>query len=289
MLRIALFIVTNLAVVAVLGVLASLFGLTSYFDASGGLSLAPLLGFCAFFGFGGAFISLLISRPMARWSTRARVIDGTEGSTERWLVDTVRELSARAGIRMPQVAVYDGAPNAFATGATKNQALVAVSTGLLTAMNRRQVEAVIAHEVAHAANGDMVTLTLVQGVVNTFVMFLARVIGFVVDRVILKNESKERGIGYALTVIVLELLFGIAASLIVAKVSRWREYRADAGAAQLQGSPDAMVSALQVLGGLKTQKLEGSLAAFGIAGGPASWFSSHPSIESRIAALQSTK
>lgn len=285
MLRIFLFLLTNIAVMLTLGIAAHVLGLNHYVTAQG-LNFTALLGFCALFGFGGAFISLLISKPMAKWTTKARVIDGTEGSTEAWLVATVRELAHKAGINTPEVAIYDGEPNAFATGATKNSSMVAVSTGLLRVMNREQVEAVLAHEVAHAANGDLVTLTLVQGVVNTFVMFLARAIGYVIDRVVLKNEDDRPGIGYIGSVIVLEVMFGLLASVLVAWFSRTREYRADAGAARLQGRRDAMVSALRVLGGLQTQKLPGQLAAFGIAGGAARWFSSHPPIESRIAALQ---
>lgn len=285
MFRIVLFLLTNIAVMLTLSIAAHVLGLTHYVTAQG-LNFTALLGFCALMGFGGSFISLLISKSMAKWTTRARVIDGTEGSTEAWLVAAVREFAHKAGIAMPEVAIYDGAPNAFATGASKDSSLVAVSTGLLSAMDRKQVEAVLAHEVAHIANGDMVTMTLIQGVVNTFVMFAARVIGSVIDRVVLKNENEGKGIGFFATVFVLEILFGLLASMLVAWFSRTREFRADASAAQLQGSPDSMVSALRALGGLQTQKLPGQLAAFGIAGGAPRWFSSHPPIESRIAALQ---
>lgn len=286
--RILLLLLTNLAVIIPLGVLAHLLGATHYIVASG-LDLPALMSFCAIFGFGGALISLLISRPVAKWTARARVISGAEGATEAWLVAAVQQLADKAGIGMPQVAIFDGEPNAFATGATKNSSLIAVSTGLLQSMNRPQVEAVLAHEVAHVANGDMVTLTLLQGVLNTFVMFLARVVGYCIDRTVLRNEGKGPGLGYVLSVAILEALFGLGAAIVIAWFGRQREYRADSGAARLLGGPDDMVSALQVLATRHTAKLEGSLAAFGIAGGPASWFASHPPIESRIAALRAPK
>ncbi len=283
--RVLLLILTNLAVVLVLGVAASLLGLTHY--ARGGLSLSALMGYCLVFGFGGAFISLLLSKPLAKWSTGARVIDGTRGGREAWLVTTVSRLSERAGIEMPEVAIYEGTANAFATGATKNRSLVAVSTGLLDAMTADQVEAVLAHEIAHVANGDMVTLTLVQGVVNTFVMFVARVVGFFVDRVLLKNDKDSVGIGFTVTVVVMDLLLGVLAALVVAAYSRHREFRADAGAAALMGQPRSMISALQALAQGGTSDLPKGMAAFGIAGGGV-WalFSSHPAIEDRIAALR---
>ncbi|KVP39601.1 protease HtpX [Burkholderia ubonensis] len=283
--RIFLFILTNLAVVLVLGSVASLLGVNRYLTGAG-LNLGALLMFCFVFGFGGAFISLLLSRPMAKWSTGAQVIDGSEGRTEAWLVNTVRRLAESAGVVMPEVAIYDGEPNAFATGATKNSSLVAVSTGLLRSMNENQVEAVLAHEISHVANGDMVTLTLVQGVMNTFVMFLARVVGYFVDRVLLKNEKDGVGVGYTVTVIVLDLLFGLVAAMIVAAFSRHREYRADAGAAALMGQPHSMISALNALAGRQEGELPKNLAAFGIAGkGALSLFASHPSIDDRIEAL----
>ena len=213
--RIALFLLTNLAVMLVLSITASLLGVNKWMTSQG-LNFGSLLIFCALFGFGGAFISLFLSKPLAKWSTGARVIDGSEGSTEYWLMSTVAKLAARAGIGMPEVAVYEGEPNAFATGASKNSALVAVSTGLLSAMERSQVEAVLAHEVGHVVENDMVTLTLVQGVVNTFVMFIARVVGYVVDRVILKNDEDAPGMGYTISVIVLDILFGVLATMIVA-------------------------------------------------------------------------
>lgn len=287
--RVMLLIGTNLAVMLVLSIVVHLFGLNRWL-VSGGINMPSLLAFCAVFGFGGAFISLLISKPMAKWSTGARVISGAEGETERWLVSTVGDLSSRAGITMPEVAIYDGAPNAFATGATKNSALVAVSTGLLQTMNRSQIQAVLAHEVSHAANNDLVTLTLIQGVVNTFVMFLARIVGYAIDKGLLRNESDRPGIGYSITVLVLDIVFGVLASIIVAAFSRRREFRADAGAAQLMGDSRPMISALQALhSNQEDASLPKNMQAFGIAGGGGglmSLFASHPPIEERIKALQ---
>ena len=286
--RIVLFLVTNVAVMLVLSLTASLLGVNRFLT-SNGLNLGMLLVFAALMGFGGAFISLLMSKTIAKWSTGARVIAQPANATERWLVDTVAAQAQRAGIGMPEVAVYEGAPNAFATGATKNSSLVAVSTGLLQSMTQDEVEAVLAHEVAHIANGDMVTLTLIQGVVNTFVIFLARIVGYFVDSMLRKNdeESSGPGIGYMVTVIVCEILFGILASIIVAWFSRQREYRADRGAAQIIGRPQPMIAALRRLGGLAEGELPKNMAAFGISGkGALALFSSHPPIESRIAALQ---
>ena len=285
--RILLFVLTNLAIVLVLGISASLLGVNRYLVGTG-LNLGALLMYCLVFGFGGAFISLLLSRPMAKWSTGARVIsEPAAGPTEAWLLRTVCELSAKAGIAMPEVAIFDGAPNAFATGATKNSSLVAVSTGLLQTMNEEQVEAVLAHEVAHIANGDMVTMTLVQGVMNTFVMFLARLVGYFVDRVLLKNEKEGAGVGYIVSVMVLDLVFGLAASIIVAAFSRHREYRADAGAAELMGQPRSMISALGALAGQQEASMPKNLAAFGInGGGMMSLFASHPPLSARIDALR---
>ena len=244
--------------------------------------------FAALFGFGGAFISLLISKWMAKRSTGAQVIDGTEGTTQYWLVDTVKRLSEKAGIGMPEVAMYEGEPNAFATGAFRDSALVAVSTGLLESMSREEVEAVLGHEIGHVANGDMVTLTLIQGVVNTFVIFLSRVIGYVVDRMILKND-RGQGIAFFVTVMVSQLVLGVFASMIVAWFSRRREFRADAASASLLGSPQPMVNALAKLGGLQPGALPEAMKASGISAGPGGWgalFSTHPPIEQRIAALQ---
>ncbi len=288
--RIVLFLVTNLAIMLVLSVTLSVLGVDKFMSAQG-LNLGMLLVFSLVVGFGGAFISLLISKPMAKWSTGAQVIDGSEGTTQFWLVNTVKTLAERTNIGMPEVAMYEGEPNAFATGAFKNSSLVAVSTGLLESMSREEVEAVLAHEVAHIANGDMVTLTLIQGVVNTFVVFLSRVVGYFVDRVILKNDRDGPGIGYYVTSIACEIIFGIAASMVVAWFSRQREFRADAGSARLMGTSTPMVNALARLGGLTPGELPKSMAASGISDKPGfmALFSSHPPIEERIAALQNRK
>ncbi|MDQ0142802.1 protease HtpX [Cupriavidus necator] len=290
--RVLLFLATNLAVMLVLSITASVLGVNRFLTANG-LNLGMLLAFAALMGFGGAFISLLMSKTIAKWSTGAQVITHPGTSTELWLVQTVEKLAQRAGLPMPEVAIYEGEPNAFATGATRNSSLVAVSTGLLQSMSHEEVEAVLAHEVAHVANGDMVTLTLIQGVVNTFVIFLARVVGYFVDSMLRKNdeESSGPGIGYMVTVIVCEIVFGILASIIVAWFSRRREFRADAGAAGMMGTPTPMVAALRRLGGLEPDGLPQNMQAMGIAGGK-SWmalFSSHPPIEQRIAALQSAR
>ena len=284
--RILLFLATNLAVMVLLSVVVNVLGLNTWLSAEG-INYTTLMVMCAVFGFGGAFISLLMSKPIAKWSTGARVIDGSEGTTEYWLVDTVKRLAERAGIGMPEVAMYEGEPNAFATGAFRNSSLVAVSTGLLQAMSREEVEAVLGHEVAHVANGDMVTLTLVQGVVNTFVMFFARIVGYFVDKVIFKTE-RGVGMGFYITVFVAEIIFGVLASIIVAWFSRQREFRADAGAADLMGSPRPMMSALARLGGLQPGELPKAMAASGIGGKPGfmALFSTHPPMEERIAALQ---
>jgi heat shock protein HtpX len=287
--RILLFLATNLAIMLVLGITASLLGVNHYLTAKG-LNLGALLAFAGLMGFGGAFISLWMSKPIAKCTTGARVIAQASNPTERWLLDTVARQAQKAGIAMPEVAIYEGAPNAFATGATKNAALVAVSTGLLTSMTHDEVEAVLAHEVAHVANGDMVTLTLIQGVVNTFVIFLARVVAYAVDQ-FLRRDGEERGPGIAFTItsVVCDLLFGLVASIIVAWFSRQREYRADRGAATIMGTPRPMIAALRRLGGLDHADLPKNLAAAGIAGGGVlALFSSHPSCEDRIAALQQT-
>lgn len=286
--RVLLFLATNLAVMLVLSLVTSLLGVNRFLTANG-LNLGMLLVFAGVIGFGGAFISLLMSKSMAKWSTGARVIEAPSSSTEVWLVDTVGRLAERAGLPMPEVAIYDGEPNAFATGATKNSSLVAVSTGLLQSMTREEVEAVLAHEVAHIANGDMVTLTLIQGVVNTFVIFLARVVGYAVDSFLRRNDEQSSGpgIGYMVTSMICEVVFGVLASIIVAWFSRQREFRADAGAAQLMRSPVPMQNALRRLGSLHTEPLPQNLAASGIAGaqGWMALFSSHPPLEERIAAL----
>ena len=286
--RVVLFLATNLAVVLVLTLVMNLFGLGRVVSEQG-LNIPSLAVMSIVIGFTGAFISLLISKPMAKWSTGARVIEQPANATEQWLVQTVRRLSERAGIGMPEVAVYEGEPNAFATGAFKNSALVAVSTGLLQSMNQDEVEAVLGHEVAHVANGDMVTLTLIQGVVNTFVVFLARVVGFFIDKMLFRKEDSAPGIGYYATVFVCEILFGLLASIIVAWFSRQREFRADAGSAKLMGSAVPMQHALARLGGLTPGALPQSMAASGISGSGGGWgalFSTHPPMEQRIAALQ---
>ncbi len=284
--RIFLFIATNLAVVLLLSVVASALGVDQFLTQNG-LNLETLLWFSLVMGFGGSFISLLISKQIALWSTGAHIIKSPEGAHERWLVDTVRRLADKANIGIPDVAVYEGAPNAFATGAFKNSALVAVSTGLLESMSRDEVEAVLGHEVTHVANGDMVTLTLIQGVLNTFVFFLSRVVGFIVDRTVFRTE-RGIGPGYYITVIVSQIVFGILAAMIVMWFSRQREFRADAGSARLLGTPQPMIGALMRLGGMQPGALPQSLAAAGVNGAPgwAALFSSHPPIEERIAALQ---
>ncbi|HYD97062.1 MAG TPA: protease HtpX [Noviherbaspirillum sp.] len=288
--RIVLFLATNLAVMLVMSVVLSLLGVNRYLTANG-LNMGALMVYSLVVGFTGAIISLLMSKQMAKWSTGAHVIDAPSTSTELWLVDTVRKLAERAGIGMPEVAIYEGEPNAFATGAFKDSALVAVSTGLLESMTRDEVEAVLGHEIAHVANGDMVTLTLIQGVVNTFVVFLARVVGYMIDKTVFRNnEDRGPGIGYMVTVFVCEIVFGILASIIVAWFSRYREFRADAGSARLLGTPQPMVKALARLGGMEApESMPQNFRAFGINGGRsgfAALFSSHPPIEERIAALR---
>jgi heat shock protein HtpX len=247
-----------------------------------------LLAYSLVAGFTGSIFSLLISKPMAKWSTGAQVIEQPSNSTEQWLVETVRRLADRAGIGMPEVAVFEGEANAFATGAFKNDALVAVSTGLLANMTREEVEAVLGHEIAHIANGDMVTLTLIQGVLNTFVIFLSRIVGYAVDRALSRNNDDAPGIGYTITVIVCQIVFGIMASMIVAWFSRHREFRADAGSSHLLGGPQSMMNALARLRTMQESHLPESVAAFGIAqsGGFFSLFATHPPLEERIAALQ---
>lgn len=285
--RIVLFLVTNLAVMLVLSVTLSVLGVNRFLAADG-LNVGMLVVFSAVVGFTGAFISLLMSKTMAKWSTGAQVIDTPASADEQWLVGTVRRLADKAGIGMPEVAVYEGEPNAFATGAFRDSSLVAVSTGLLHSMTREEIEAVLAHEVAHVANGDMVTLTLIQGVVNTFVVFLARIVGYLVDKVVFKTE-RGVGPGYYVTVIVCEIVFGILASIIVAWFSRQREFRADAGAAAYMGTPRPMVAALRRLGGIEPGELPKAFQSSGISDKPGfmALFSTHPPIEARIAALES--
>ena len=287
--RIALFIATNLAVMLVISVVLNLLGV-GRIAGPNGLNVGSLLVMSTVIGFAGAIISLLISKPMAKWSTGAQVISAPSTPEEKWLVDTVKKLADKAQIGMPEVAIYDAEPNAFATGAFKNSALVAVSTGLLQSMTRDEVEAVLAHEVAHIANGDMVTMTLIQGVVNTFVVFLSRVVGYVVDKQINKDGNGQ-GVGYMVTSLVCQLVFGLLASVIVAWFSRQREFRADSGAADLMGQPKSMVNALARLGGLEPGELPKNIAAAGISdkAGFMALFSTHPPIEQRIAALNARK
>ena len=286
--RIALFLATNLAILIVLGIVINITG-ANRFITEEGLDLQVLLVFSAIIGFGGAFISLLISKPIAKFTTKAKVIDpeAPGNAREAWLVQTVHQLADKAQIGRPEVAIYEGAPNAFATGAFKNSALVAVSTGLLQGMTEEEVTAVLGHEVAHIANGDMVTLTLIQGVLNTFVVFFARIVGYFVDRVILKND-RGFGLGYFAAVIVSEIIFGILASIIVAWFSRQREFRADEGSARLLQSREPMIKALARLGNMTPGELPRSFEASGISGGKGigALFATHPPLEQRIAALK---
>ena len=288
--RVALFLATNLAILLVLSVAARLLGLDRQLAGGG---FGGLLLFAALFGFGGALISLALSKWMAKRAMGVRVIAQPENATEAWLVDTVREQARHAGIGMPEVGLFDSdTPNAFATGARRDNALVAVSTGLLNGMSQREAEAVLAHEVSHVANGDMVTLTLIQGVVNTFVIVLARIVGNVVDRTIFRSED-GRGPGYLVTVLAAELVLGVLASLIVLRFSRQREFRADRGGARLAGI-DNMINALERLRAFQAQPLPSSqLAAFGISGavgaGVKRLFMTHPPLEERIAALRGLK
>ena len=287
--RIALFVATNFAVLVVIAVLASVLGVGRVAGPNG-LNLGSLLALSAIIGFAGAIVSLLISKPMAKWSTGAHAIKTPSNAGEQWLLATVAKLADRAGIRTPEVAIYEGDANAFATGAFKNSALVAVSTGLLKTMSHDEVEAVLAHEVAHVANGDMVTMALMQGVLNTFVVFLSRIVGYVVDKAIDKDGDGQ-GIGYFVTSIVCQIAFGVLASMIVAWFSRQREFRADAGAAAYVGHPNSMISALARLGQVEPGALPQNMAASGISDSPGimALFATHPPIEARIAALQGVR
>jgi heat shock protein HtpX len=289
--RVFLFLATNLAIIVILSITLSLLGVSGYMDEQGvGFDYPSLLIFCAVFGMGGSFISLAISKWIAKRMTGARVIENAASPAEEWLVETVRQQAQAAGIGMPEVAIFDSPqPNAFATGARRDNALVAVSSGLLQSMERSEIAAVLAHEVSHVANGDMITLALIQGVVNTFVMFLARIVGLFVDRVVLRNE-RGLGIGYFVTVIVTQILLTILASMIVFWFSRRREFRADAGGARLAGS-GAMIAALERLKAVSDpQPLPQQMAAFGISAdrkaGLMALFASHPPLEDRIAALR---
>ena len=288
--RVFLFLMTNIAVLAVLSFTTSILGVDRFL-AQNGINYQALLAFAMVMGFGGAIISLLISKPMAKFAAGVRVIESPASADEQWLVSTVKTLADKAGIGMPEVGIFEGAPNAFATGAFRNSALVAVSTGLLESMTRDEVEAVLGHEVSHVSNGDMVTLTLIQGVVNTFVVFLSRIVGYVVDRAVFRTE-RGIGPGYYFTVFACQIVFGILASIIVAWFSRQREFRADAGAASLMGTPRPMVAALRRLGGVEPAALPQSFQASGIAEGHGrllGLFASHPPISVRIAALESRR
>ncbi|HYX65422.1 MAG TPA: protease HtpX [Burkholderiales bacterium] len=287
--RILLLIATNVAVMLVLSIVVSVLGLDRWLMAEG-INYASLLAFSAVFGFGGAFISLLMSKFIAKMSVGGQTIDGSEGSSQYWLVQTVHRLADAAGVGHPEVAIYEGPPNAFATGAFKDSALVAVSTGLLQSMSKEEVEAVLGHEISHVANGDMVTLTLIQGVLNTFVFFLSRVVGFIVDKAVFRTE-RGVGPGFYITMIVSQIVFGILASAIVAWFSRYREFRADRGSANLLHTAQPMIAALRRLGGLQTGGLPDAVKTFGISSesGLAQLFATHPPIEARIAALQEAR
>ena len=284
--RIVLFLVTNIAVMLVLSLVLNVFGIGRGISAAG-INPGQLLVFLAVIGFTGSIISLLMSKQMAKWTTGLQLITQPRTADEAWIVQTVQRLSERAGIGMPEVGIYEGEPNAFATGAFKNSALVAVSTGLLSGMTRDEVEAVLGHEVAHIANGDMVTMTLIQGVVNTFVIFLSRAIGFAIDNFLNRGEERRGpGAGYMITYLVLEVFLGILASTIVAWYSRQREFRADAGSGDLMGQRQSMIQALRRLGGLQAGELPNGLQSMGITGSIGKLFATHPPIEERIARLQ---
>ncbi len=283
--RIFLFVLTNIAVMAVVGIITSLFGLGRYT----GTNTAQLMVFSLVVGFAGSIISLLMSKTMAKMSMGVKIIDQPASADEAWIVETVRKFAGQAGIGMPEVGIYEGEANAFATGAFKNSALVAVSTGLLRGMTREEVEAVIGHEVSHVANGDMVTMALIQGVMNTFVVFASRIIGSLVDGFLRRdNDSSGPGIGYYVTTIVLDILFGFLAGMIVAWFSRQREFRADAGAAHLMGQPNSMINALARLGGMHAegQGMPQNLQSMAIVGNIGKLFATHPPMEERIAALK---
>ena len=282
--RILLFVLTNVAVMAVVGLVSSLFGLGRYV----GTNTGQLMIFSLLVGFTGAIVSLLMSKSMAKMTMGLKVINQPANADEAWIVETVRKFADKAGIGMPEVAIYEGEPNAFATGAFKNSALVAVSTGLLRGMTREEVEAVIGHEVAHVANGDMVTMALIQGVMNTFVVFASRMIGSLVDGAMRRGENSGPGIGYYVTTVVLDILFGFLAGIIVAWFSRQREFRADRGSAQLMGNPRNMINALARLDGLHAegQQMPKHLQTMAIVGSIGKLFATHPPREERIAALK---
>ena len=292
--RILIFLATNLAIIVLASITFRLLGFESILADNGvDLDLGALLVFCALFGFGGAFVSLALSKRLAKWSTKAQIIERPSNATERWLLDTVAAQANKAGIGMPEVAIFPARePNAFATGANRNKALVAVSAGLLHGMKQDEIEAVLGHEIGHVANGDMVTLTLIQGVVNTFVMFLARIIGFAVDRLVLRNE-RGLGIGYWIATIVAEIVLGILASAIVMWFSRRREFRADEAGARLAGR-SKMIAALERLkrGQELPNSMPDTMVAFGISSGARrglrAMFASHPPLDARINALRAS-
>lgn len=291
--RIILFLVTNIAIMLLLMVVFHVVCAFLGIDpnaafARNGLDLQSLAVFSLVFGMAGGVISLLLSKTIAKWSTGAKVIDGTEGEAERWLVETVRSLAERANVKMPEVAVYKGQANAFATGAFRNHALVAVSTDIMAQMTREELRAVLGHEMSHVANGDMVTMTLLQGVLNACVIFLSRVVAYLADNALSNGKERRRGAGgmYYLVYYAMQMLLGVAASLVVYWYSRRREYAADAGSANLLGSPSSMIAALRRLGNLQPGILPDSIKAMGITGKHASLFATHPSLEDRIAALE---
>jgi heat shock protein HtpX len=290
--RVFLFLATNIAIMLVLSITLRLLGIERILDEEGvGLDMGALLAFAAVFGMGGAFISLALSKWTAKRLTGAQVITEPRNAAEAWLVETVRQHATRAGIGMPEIAVYDSPdPNAFATGMNRNKALIAVSSGLVTSMRREEVDAVLGHEVSHVANGDMVTLALIQGVINTFVLVLSRVVGHAVDRIVFKTE-RGHGPAFWITTIIAQVVLGILASIIVMWFSRRREFRADVGGAKLAGR-DNMIAALEQLRKAQPEPLPDQMAAFGIAGGVGRGlvrlFMSHPPLEERIAALRRT-
>ena len=291
--RFGFLFLANLAVFLMLSIVLTVvqmvFGVNFGTMTGRSLNIGTLFVFSMVVGFTGSIISLLMSKTMAKMSMGLTMIDthNPNPGLEAWLVDVIRRQCAKADLPMPEVGIYQGEPNAFATGASQSSSLVAVSTGLLELMNREEVEAVIAHELSHVKNGDMVTQTLLQGVMNTFVVFASRLIGWVVDRVVLRNEEDRAGIGYYVTSMVLDIVFGMLTGIVVAYFSRYREYHADAGAARIMGNERPMISALQRLGGIEPNELPGAVKGFGISGGIGSLFATHPSIEDRIAALES--
>lgn len=287
--RIFLFLITNIAVLLTLGVVANLlctYLLGTPIEQLVGPEWTIILVYAFIYGMLGAFISLLFSKQIAKMSCKAKTIDGSEGEAERWLVATVTDLAQRANIKTPEVAIYPGAPNAFATGAFKNSALVAVSTEIMGQMSKEELRAVLGHEISHVANGDMVTLTLVQGVLNAFVIVISRVLASVIANNGKGEGRRNNGGLYYLLVIVLQMALGVLASLVVMWFSRKREYAADAGSAKLLGSPSPMIAALRRLGNLQPGVLPDSLKAFGVSGKKTSIWATHPSLEDRIEALQ---